>query len=106
MWWPTNQPTNLPTNNVKARDPVGSKNIYLPYYHFIRLLNLLAQNITQSHTIKKLKPMNNPSTPPQSATKEPNENASSSLWICMMLLSYIGIKVVLLDGILIGSSVN
>ena len=26
MWWPTNQLTNQPTNNVKARDPVGSKN--------------------------------------------------------------------------------
>ena len=36
----------------------------------------------QSQTMRKLNPMNRPSTPPQSATRKPNEKASSSFKTC------------------------
>ena len=37
----------------------------------------------QSQIMMKLKPMKSPSTPPQSATREPKEKASSSLITCI-----------------------
>ena len=42
-------------------------------------IDFLTQPLTQSQTIRKLKPMKSPSTPPQSATKDWKENASISL---------------------------
>ena len=43
-----------------------------------RSLDLFARHTMRSHNIMKLKPMKSPSVPPQSATREGKEAASSS----------------------------
>ena len=46
----------------------------------------------QSQIMMKLKPMKSPSTPPQSATREPKEKASSSLITCIELPANVGAR--------------
>ena len=58
----------------------------------------------QSQTIRKLKPMKSPSTPPQSATRAPKGKASSSLCTVTVSLANVGHKlVVLVVGVTTGS---
>ena len=61
---------------------------------------------TQSHIIIKLNPMNNPRTPPQSATRERNEYASASFRTSIVGLANIKANTVPSLGITVGSSVT
>ena len=68
------------------------------------MTNLSVIHIIQSHIIRKLNPMKRPSTPPQSATRDWKENASSSLRTCTDRLTYRRCKAWFLFGLIIGSS--
>ena len=57
----------------------------------------------QSQTIRKLKPMKSPSTPPQSATKDWKENASTSLWTITESLAKDCSNTVMPVGVMMGS---
>ena len=68
-----------------------------PYFYSISI-NFLNKIITrywiQSQIIRKLNPTKSPRTPPQSATREENGNASTSFWIWMISVLKIGRKIV------------
>ena len=62
-------------------------NFWSQFFYFFepltrRYLRCSVAKTIQSQTMRKLNPMNRPSTPPQSATREPNEKASSSFKTC------------------------
>ena len=76
-------------------------------HHLTFTFKTLFKRMNHSQTIIKLNPMNSPRTPPQSATIEPNENASSSFWICIELLeNAIFNQVLFTIGATVGSSVT
>ena len=60
----------------------ASARVYVSFWNK-ELIKLDKAMTIQSQIMMKLKPMKSPSTPPQSATREPKEKASSSLitWI-------------------------
>ena len=81
------------------------------FYFFVpltrRYLRCSVAKTIQSQTMRKLNPMNRPRTPPQSATRDPKEKASTSLWTRIdLLVNAISNLVSLTVGLINGRSVT